>query len=772
MAYDAYDYDIINRLPEWWKNDTFLEPVNRYINELIHDLVGGLLESFSVTQPFNIWKTLPTEYSWLHTYMQYDSELQTPEGETSPLQLKPNKPLYAYVPNSKRNCHGSIFLQLEGDDYKRKKNIKTLTLRNANQIITIHNIKTTTSIEIFTESNTILIDGVERSDLVDGSFHKIYPEPQNPNYDEVDIDDENKITYISLESDTKVNFSLKIKLNHPVYVTEQNMRIHTVSAFPIEWVRLYGFFCHEFNDKQEWELLWEKYYKEEENIVFDRITKQFDCETFYMQVKLYGIAIPYTYGFPQETISTNPAFQTNAKLDKWGKIFGLPRRYYKTYISEDEEPYTYPPFYNYEVEQDYWYEERLINEYRHNSDAINAGFVKDTDYNNVGVLKCIDPSIENIYVYTETIDKTVDNTYQTNGIPPTEVVDEQDGVSWEKPIELTNLYKTVTEVDLKPQGPETFNSRENQSKVLKLDFNDIPDLPKNIEIKGLELQLEGSTNIHSDALKLDDRSKMLLPVIYVRKNGEIFKNIDPIPINNDFYYWEKDKKIYKIGGPDNLFNLTEITMDQIKDGLTFNLGFTNENTFLKANIALYSVKFIIYYKELKPSYDIEVILDKKEIVLEDEEEKHCVGLKIKLKNTGDIPVVDKNICIVLADGLKIKSNLLNGDISSKIMLPTFDLDVGEEFIIGGHEEDKLTIILDPEKEKKTGLYDIIVFCDEQSIKNTILVKTKNIKQNLLESIISINNRFYIEENIDGYLRTENKNPIKNASLDIDLNNEE
>ena len=96
----------------------------------------------------------------------------------------------------------------------------------------------------------------------------------------------------------------------------------------------------------------------------------------------------------------------------------------------------------------------------------------------------------------------------------------------------------------------------------------------------------------------------------------------------------------------------------------------------------------------------------------------------------------------------------------------------EEFIIGDHEEDKLTIILDPEKENKTGLYDIIVFCDEQSIKNTILVKQKNIKQNLLESIISINNRFYVEENIDGYLRTENKNPIKNASVNVDLNKEE
>lgn len=702
MAYDNMSYEIKERLPEWWKEDRFLEPINRYSQELIRDLIGGLLSNFGVVQPFQVWKTLPTEYSWTHTYQSHETLLRTPQGGTSPLFLNANKPLYAFMPNSKRNCHGVIQLQLQGDFQGLERPLKRLEIKNANQSIVIKDITTITDIKIFTEDGSILIDGVERDDLVAGRFDKIYPQAQNTNYNEVDIDDENKTTFLSIESSTSVNFALKTKLIHPVYVTEQNIRIHTVSAFPIEWVKLYGFYCHEFNNKQEWRFLWEKNYKEEERVVYDRITKQFDCETFYIQVKLYGIGAPYTYGFPQEDLASNAAFQINRNLDKWGKIYSLPRRSYKTRISEDEEFYTYPQFYNYDIEQDYWYEERLVNEYRHNDDAINSTIIKDSDLNDIALLQCISPSINDIFVYTETIKSSIDNHRQTNEISPTSISEGGDGVEWENRNAILTPDTTSTEILLKPQGSETFNLKENQSKTLEIKFNNIPELPKNIKIRGIELILDGLTDIHSDSLILDDRSQMLLQTTYEKANGDKIKKIDNIQINNETQYWEKGKKIYKIGGPKDLFNLSEIKREQIQNGVQFNLGFTNLNTFLKATIVLYSIHLVIYYEQIYDTYEMDVQLDSGYIALDSD--KQYIKMLIPFKNTGEIPVINKNVYISHSMGIDV----------SKTRFPTFDLDVDENFVIGGNEDDE--ILITPKK------YQYL-----QTKKNSVISKQINIK---------------------------------------------
>lgn len=711
MAYDNLSYEILDRMPEWWKHDPFLEPVNRYTQEIIRDLVGALLGSFGVVQPIQVWKTLPTEYSWTRTYLPHDNMLKYPEGGSSPLFLSPNSPVRAYFPNSKRNCHGVIQLQLQGNEKGLEKPLEKLSIKNVNQEIVINNIKTTTDIKIFTESGVILIDDEERDDLVTGFFSKIYPQALNTNYDEVDIYDENKETYIEIESSNNVNFELKVKMIHPVYFTEQNIRVHTVSAFPIEWIKLYGFYCNDFSNKQEWRFLWEKNYREVDRVVYDMITKQFDCETFYVQVKFYGIGLPLVYGFPQEEFATNAAFQTNKNLDKWGKIYGLPRRYYKTKITEEEERYTLPPFYNYEVEQDYWYEERLVNEYRHNDDAINAALVKDSDLNNIAILQCIDPRIQDIYVYTETIKRNVDNNRRTRDIYPSYLDEKGEGVTWQTPHEVANTLTTASEVNLLPKSDQTFNTKENQTKVLEITFDkdQMPELPKNINITGIELQLNGLTNIHSSSLILDDRSQMLLPTYYTKKSGEVFKKIDYININTDIERWEKGKGTYILGGKNNLFNVPKITREQIKDGLTFNLAFTNNNTFLKATIVLYSIKLIIHYERMMDSYEVKTVLDKNEIILSDDQPNE-ISMKIFMKNTGDIPVVNKNVYIATSEGINITNN----------KFPTIDLDVGEEFVIGERETDK--IIITPSEEMRTGLYDIIVFCNDKVFKNEITIK--------------------------------------------------
>lgn len=701
MAYENLDYEIKKRMPLWWQEDTFLEPVNRYTQELIKDIVGGFLGNLGVIQPVQVWKKLPTEYSWIHEYITDDPLL-------SDNILRPNSPITAQMPNSKRNCHGVIELQLTGNYKGLQKPLGKLTIKNANQQIVINNITTTSSIKIFTENGNILVDGVNRNDLVTGSFNKIYSQAKNTNYEELDVEDENKITYISIESDTEVSFNLKVKLIHPIYVTEQHIRVHTVSAFPIESVKLYGFYCHDFNNKQEWKFLWEKTYDEDDRVVFDRITKQFDCERFYIQLKLHGIGVPLVYGFPQEEFPSNVAFATNKRLDQWGKIYGLPRRYYKTHISDDEEPFTYPPYYKYNIEQDYWYEQRMANEYRYNEDAINAAYIKDTNLNNIAMLQLIDPMMRDIYVYTETISPSIDNSRQTYPINPSFVSESGDGQTWANQHQIANSNYVAAETNLKAKTSESFNSKEYQTRILEVTF-DVPELPKNIKITGIQLNLNGIASVHSESLELDDRSKMLLPVIKADANYQVSKTIDSIPINIESKSWNREQGVYTIGGENILFGVPEIKREQVQDGLTFNVAFTNNNDFLDAKIILYGAQLILYYEVIESEYDINVEFDKKEIVLNSDKQE--INMKITLKNTGTIPVTDKNVYIAIPPQLQITNK----------EFPTFDLDINEVFVIGETEQDE--IIITPAEDQLTGLYDIIVFCDDTVIKNEITVRS-------------------------------------------------
>lgn len=712
MAFDTYNYDIKSKLPLWWQEDTFLEPINRYSQELLKDLLGGFLTHLGVAQPVQVWKTLPTEYSWTHTYIEHDDLLKNKQGGTVAKYLMANQPIIAQIPNSKRNCHGVIQLTLNGDNMGGQKALGKITIKNANQIITIKNINTTTDIKIFTEDQIILIDGVQRSDLVDGYFDKIYSQPLNSNYDQLDIEDENKTTFIEITSDTNVYFDLKIKHIHPIYVAEQNIKVHTVSAFPIESIKLYGFYCHDFNNKQEWRFLWEQNYRLDDRVVFDRITKQFNCETFYIQVKFHGIGIPLTYGFPQEEYASNPAFNINTTLDKWGKIFGLPRRYYKTHISDNEEPFTFPPYYKYNIEQDYWYEQRLLNEYKYNADAINAAYIKDTEFNNIALLQSIDPFVEDIYVYTETIEPSIDNSRTTGYINPSNVLEGGDGVTWKNPHQISDTTYVGSEIQLNPKTGRFLNDEKTyQTKILELYF-DIPELPANINITGLELKLHGLTDIHSESLELDDRSYMLISKYTTNVHQEIIEDTDLVPIVMDDRKWKKGQGVYSIGGKNNLFGLESLSKAQIQNGLRFELGFTNTSEFLKATIMLYNIQLFVYYEIIEEEYDIDVVFDSKTIIINDLNRQE-INITIPMKNTGTIPIIGKQIYIAVPPELNITNN----------QSPPIDLDVGEIFTVGVTNsngiDDHITITC---PENITGFYDVIVFCDNKVIKNEIVVK--------------------------------------------------
>ena len=83
----------------------------------------------------------------------------------------------------------------------------------------------------------------------------------------------------------------------------------------------------------------------------------------------------------------------------------------------------------------------------------------------------------------------------------------------------TLISKPIT---LKPNDGETLGdfSYTTQSLKLRYDLRNL-DIPKNVEITGMQLKFYAETDMHSSKLALDPvRSKMLLNSIYPRDNGD------------------------------------------------------------------------------------------------------------------------------------------------------------------------------------------------------------------------------------------------------------
>ena len=731
-SFDSFNYEIERRMPEWWKGFGLLEPVNKYVQEIIISILEDLLTNTGIAQPINCWLTIPEEYHYFRHYQELDSNLiyinngEVIKNPVNSILGGDNDKIIALLPNTKRKCHAKIKLKLTGysdDSDIKDSNIDLLTIQNGNQVIEIRNISKTSLIEISTKTHEILIDGKSSGNFVTGFFDKIQPtikyddylipyidDEENLQKREIEVDYENKQTTIEFQSSNPVNFDLQIQLYKPTYVTEQNIRIATVSAFPIEWVRLYGYFCHPFNNKEGYKFLWEKNYSLESRTVYDKIAKQYDCERFYIQVKFHGIGVPITKGFPQEEYATDAKFQINEKLDKWGKIFGLPRRHYKEKITEDEEPFTFPKYYSYPIEQDYWYEERIVNEYRFDDEHFDSYFVKDNDLNNIAELRCIYPFMDDIWVYTETIDPDTDITYESKpiGYSSLQEVSDTEGLSWNIPDNLSFGKDFIT---LSPYNDETIktNLYPYKTKGLQITFNlhkFDKETPKDIKIKGIELKFKTEMNIHSEYLMLSDISRILLPVFY---NHNPTPKIEPIYINDRTKSWKKGSDEYTIGGETDLFGQDEITRDQLvaNHELNFIIGFINANDFIETYLKLKNVELKIYYEVIKDDYSINLDLNQNEFLLS--QNQTSIIATVTIENNGKKKIYDKEAFLVYSPELE----LINNFNSFK-----FNMDIEEEPI-------KIDFELQPKEINgviKTGYYDIVLFCEDTVIKKEILIR--------------------------------------------------
>ena len=783
--FDNYNYEINARLPEYWKSDIFLKPIERFSALLMKDTIQRFMEKIGVLQPFMVWKTLPEEYHYEYGFDDYDIRLASKEENPNcnqTLMLSPTNHIVAQLPLTKRNVHAYIVIDLSSlsfSDSTEYTEIQELIIKNADQTLKIKDINSKTLIEIYTESNTILINDSEpKKGQVEGNLDIIKREardPINTITDPLDINEKCELE-IYINSGESAYCDLYVKLYYPVYVTEQNIRVSTLSAFPLEYIRLYGYMCHKYNNNHQWVYLWEKKYGYQDRIVYDKIAKQYDCEIFYAEIKLYGLPAPMYVGFPASYAdSTDGVFVLNESLDYWGEIFHIPRRIYKTDISEEQERYCFPKYYGYSVEQDFPYEQRLINEYKYNEDWQDYINITDTDGTDIALVRCKDPYIENIYMYTETI-PPVDllnskTTYSPNCIRQ---IEEANNINlnqgqWTHPENLrydSNSYSIVT---LNNQNENNITDKSYQSNLLEMTF-DLSSLPENCKIKGMQLKFKGVTNTHADNIYIDDRSFLkYTQKIKNETNGNHYWQTKEIPLSNFFDIWTPDNASYVLGYEDSIFFEDKpIDRDSIEKGylqngvyqtnkIKFEIGFSNLSDYLDLIIKLFNIQLIVYFDLIKEDIQASIDIPNKTIIYDTENDiSSCIDINLHFVNTGEIKEIDYNSFIILPSELcfvNFDDNLYhfnNNDSIKEFLLgnktTTDYITENQEYNILHIDEQWNTSIkigANNNPSFKSGRYDILIICGDKIIEEEIYVYDKTYA---LNNKIS-NNVTYLQDDI-------------------------
>lgn len=673
--FDNYNYEINKRLPEYWNQDIFLTPIERFSAILMRDTVQRFMEKMGVLQPFMVWKTLPEEYNWEYGFEDFDLRLANEEENPNcnqTLQLFGNH-IVAQLPLTKRNVHAYIVIELSSmsfADTTEFTEISELVIKNASQTLTIKDINSKTTIEINTKDKTILLNDIPpKAGQVEGSLDIIKRSPRDdPSIvdDPLDINEVCEVE-IYLPNGEIAYCDLYIELINPVYVTEQNIRIYSLSAFPIEHVRLYGYMCHQFNNNHQWVYLWEKTYAYNDRIVYDKIAKQYDCEIFYAEIKLYGLPAPIYVGFPASRAdSTEGVFSLNKNLDYWGDIFHIPRREYKTDIEEEEERYCFPKYYNYPIEQDYPYEQRIINEYKYNEDWQDYINIVDTEGNDLALVRCKDPYIDNIYMYTETIlptdilnSKSIFLPRCVNCEAETDNNMSQEGI-WENPENLRYDSKSYSIVKLNNRDEENITNNSYRSNLLSMWF-DLSSLPENCKVRGMELKFKGVSNTHADNIYIDDRSFLTYTkkILDETSGNHYWQNVN-VPLSNYFTMWSPDNSSYVLGDSESIFGLEEridrdsIEKGYLKDGLyqsnkiKFEIGFSNNSDYLDLIIKLFNVQLIVYFDILKEDIDVQVNIPNKIIKYDkNKQESTSIDVNLSFTNQGEIKEIDYNSFMIL-----------------------------------------------------------------------------------------------------------------------------
>ncbi len=340
-----------------------------------------------------------------------------------------------------------------------------------------------------------------------------------------------------------INIDVDVTFNDVVFVNEQHIEVHGLELIPIKQVDLYAYYDFPYNPiSTGWRKVYEKPYDPKTEVIYDRITTHFYTKKFYVEVFFEGLDHPYQVGFPcYKDAEKDSMYHINENIDEWGKYFGLPRRKYRENIVEEDYPFTFPPYYPFDIEQDYWYYQRLINEYAWNDLAINDVDLKDTDGNSVIRLHSINPFVEDFVVETKSVYAEERENIDYNMYIPTYVTQDSPEADYKRAqyFDTHNLLKydnNKAYVTLANNFNTNITTQKYISKKLITYFN-LESLPDNINIDDIEILVEAESTDNSKTKYSNTETGIIIPEI-----GEVL-----IPMQqSDSYELEEKEIIYTL----------------------------------------------------------------------------------------------------------------------------------------------------------------------------------------------------------------------------------
>ena len=300
----------------------------------------------------------------------------------------------------------------------------------------------------------------------------------------------------SCEDVDEINIDVDVIFDRVVFVNEQNIEVHGLELIPLEKIEMYALYDFPYNlESNGWRKVYEKEYDVNTDVIYDMITTHLYTKQFYVEVYFKGLDYPYKVGFPAtKNAKSDSIYHINEHIDQWGEYLGLQRRDYKTDIPDEDYPFTYPPYYPYDIEQDYWYYQRLINEYAWNDLAINDVDLLDTEGNPIVRLHSIDPFVQDFVIYAnsrypkerENIDYTI---FKPNYVDQSIVEAAYKRVPYSEIQNLLRYDNNKAYITLANKVGTNISAQKYLSKPLIVNF-DLTDLPNDIDIDDISVLVE------------------------------------------------------------------------------------------------------------------------------------------------------------------------------------------------------------------------------------------------------------------------------------------
>lgn len=524
--------------PRWFMEDDFIKSIGKEIEYIKSKSIFKLL-NVGVKPPVLLWQE-----SLVHKKYTITKTINSLKDDGLNNKIKTKAPLY--------KTWGTIKITNYGDEL----NNLQLFVTEKDGISINEFIDKNDTIFIDIENQKFYLNDVEIDVVKYGEGFPYFITTRNNEVYKQNTPLHNEtllITFLSNNNVEDVQLQTETILNNVVFENEQNIDITSLELLPLKKVVLYAEYDFPHNKQYNGiKKVYEKKYDPETNVVADMITTRFFTKKFYVEVYFKDVEHPYVVGFPcYKDADLDSAYHINTELDTLGDILELQRRNYKTNIPEEDYPFTFPEYYPFDIEQDYWYYQRLVNEYAWNDNAIDRVDVKDTEDNTVMRLHSINPFVEDFVVYANsTYPEDIEGINYNEYLPSFIYQDVDDNRNVQSPFyDTQNLLRKNDDfsyVTLHSKSDNFISYEGYKSKELGLYF-DLSDIPENVNIDGFEIIIDTESTDNSTEKYNDNRTRLQIA------NDTTLPN----SIETSGYYELKRKNII-YGGKDSLFGLDKI----------------------------------------------------------------------------------------------------------------------------------------------------------------------------------------------------------------------